>query len=41
MKNPVKIYVPQDTAAMSMGSNKVARKIKDIAKKQQKEEENK
>ncbi len=37
MKNPVKIYVPQDTAAMSMGSNKVARKIKDIAKKQNKD----
>ncbi len=37
MKNPVKIYVPQDTAAMSMGSNEIAKKINVLAKKQKKD----
>ena len=34
--NKTKIFVPMDTAAMSMGSNDVAEKIKSIAENQNK-----
>ena len=34
--NKAKIFVPMDTAAMSMGSNDVAEKIKSIAENQNK-----